>query len=819
MYINIYKLNRNFPQMVSQVDKTRVVPESYKCDICGRMFKEASHFTKHKRGALCKKLALRAAKKIKKKVNITKGSLDRKSKLSVLHKPYQCNICAAKFCDKVNVELHLERQHHTHKQLWVEVSKSGGFSCPRCDRWFQEKRDLKEHQRQHTNPFLPRPESTLTVPQVETLTENHMPPINNVYYNGAPQHISTFASNQPPQPHHHLHHQPHHHHHHQQPPQQPHHPPPPLLPLTMPSSSLHLHNNLLNPPSFPVHNTQLATNTGQVLPLQNLNPLTPPQTIPSQPQTHHSLQQQLVSNNIINSNANIINNNNNNSSTIVQLESNNKSSNKLGKTSAYDKCKLSTSAKLCVCGDCGYKFIDVLNLEFHIQRKHPGSNILQTVNLGGGTVLFKTNNTSRNISSFIVENDQSKTNNKNPQTYDCLLCGYRTNGMNVILSHLQVVHGTNNTNFIQIIETLEIKKNAKGNRNSKKNKSNSNPDPVQRELKHSCNSCHLKFPSKAELIRHRIKDKQYMCGVCCFSSCSENAVNLHMASHNASYIATSSSELSTQNPNLMNSSSQYNFSPGDMLCWICGCLSPSILSLDDHLRTHGSIFVECRECNKSSDTLSSITTHLLTTHPQQEISLGFVITTPDQQPMVHNLVVSPEGSINVATTIFNSDCSSEEENSQNEVIDNDEVNEDDDKNKTVDEARGNENDLTSKEVSSHHRPSYACSECGACLSGASQLEEHLQMHQNPSSENSQNCNSNTSVVCNSNSSILVKVEGSIEFRCEECGFWREESEPVMRHIHAVHMSGNILHSVRLPSGVIQVYPIHVVTPISSLVSE
>ena len=106
------------------MDKNQVAQESYTCRLCGRSFKEASHFTKHKRGALCKKIAQKAAKLRKKKLKLL--MLEKPpSRPAVPHKPYQCNVCAAKFCDKVNVELHLEREHNTHKQLWVEVSKTG----------------------------------------------------------------------------------------------------------------------------------------------------------------------------------------------------------------------------------------------------------------------------------------------------------------------------------------------------------------------------------------------------------------------------------------------------------------------------------------------------------------------------------------------------------------------------------------------------------------------------------------------------------------------------------------------------------------------
>ncbi|XP_063601119.1 myc-associated zinc finger protein-like [Penaeus indicus] len=137
----IMKITGTFLMQMSvleQVSKDKQLPDSYTCEVCGRNFKEASHFTKHKRGALCRKLAQRMAKKSKKKKSSTGQELsDRRNKQVLLHKPYQCNVCGAKFCDKVNVELHLERQHNSQQQLWVEVAKNGGFSCAECDRWFK----------------------------------------------------------------------------------------------------------------------------------------------------------------------------------------------------------------------------------------------------------------------------------------------------------------------------------------------------------------------------------------------------------------------------------------------------------------------------------------------------------------------------------------------------------------------------------------------------------------------------------------------------------------------------------------------------------
>lgn len=720
-------------QVLEQVSKDKQLPDSYTCEVCGRNFKEASHFTKHKRGALCRKLAQRMAKKSKKKKSSTGQELsDRRNKQVLLHKPYQCNVCGAKFCDKVNVELHLERQHNSQQQLWVEVAKNGGFSCAECDRWFKDKGNLVEHQRQHMASYLQHnnrlnnSEERVIVSDRAVLQQPQGTTV--VYYHDPLQQVQTY-SQQP------------------QPPPPPHLPPPPVPPAPPPMA--HTHSNMTSV----LHTPQLPA--GTIFQTSHTN-MQPPPT-PSQSPLPNMSPLGVVDN-------------------VAKGLKNNKTD------------KLASNSKWNICGDCGHKFVDPMNLELHIQRKHPDSYMIETVNLGGGTILYKTNNTRSDVQCLITPNNTNnpdiKQSKVNSQTFDCILCGYKATSKSYILYHLQNVHDTNNANFIHVLETLESGK--KGSRVPKGRKGQQ--DPLLREQRHSCEACGEVFLSKAELIRHRIKDKQYMCGVCCHASCSQQQVTTHMATHHP-----------------VNGNSRANVS-GPLVCWICGAVSSSAPTLDDHLLTHGAITAECVSCGERAERLGTLIPHVAVHLPQQSTDIRLTVSRLGHSPTVHTLEVAVDGTITIAIT-----------------------------SPTV---SGN---VQVTEEPSRVAPAYACSECGACLAGAAQLEAHLQLHQSNgtvtahsavSSVNSSGTFSNTTTTVASEPSMqsppsvsgisvggIGRVPGSFEFRCEECGFWRQDSEPVMRHIQAVHMSGNMLHSVKLQSGLVQIHPIHVVTPISSLSAQ
>ncbi|KAK7069074.1 hypothetical protein SK128_024831, partial [Halocaridina rubra] len=713
-------------QVLEQSSKDKH-PDSYTCEVCGRLFREASHFTKHKRGALCRKLAQRLAKKNKKRKGTGNESLDRK-KQTILHKPYQCNVCGAKFCDKVNVELHIERRHHTKQQLWVEIAKNGGFSCAECDRWFQDKAELIDHHSQHRQTYghqndrLNHPGDR--VPMSERALTQQPQNAAVAYYHDALHHVQNYG--QQPQPSH-------------LPP-----PPPPPVAHMHPNIAAMLHTPQITPVAL-VPNSQ--TNSQPVM-----SPLTP---IPEVPLLGVD--------------------------TVAKVAKHNKPD------------RLATGNKWNICGDCGLKFVDPMNLEIHIQRKHTDSYMVETVNLGYGAILYKTNNTRSDIQCILNQNGTSipdtKPNKTNPQTFDCILCGFKATTKNHILYHLQNIHNTNNTNFIHVLETLDCgKKNSRGHKLKK-----GSQDPLLRVQKHTCEACKEVFLSKAELIRHRIKDKQYMCNVCCHSSCSQQQITAHMDTHN-----------------LLVVENEQNSVCSGILCWICGHVLASASALDGHIGDHDSrISVECIYCGERSRRLNHLIPHLLNNHPRQSHRVKVTLTRPDHTTAFYFVKVFQDGSLEEDSDPHPPSSVAVTASSSNTGI-----------------------STSSIVISAHFPPAYACSECGACLAGAAQLEAHLQVHQSCAVTTDTSTSSSNDTFTNSVASMIPapqaigmmpgsvdKVPGSIEFRCEECGFWRQESEPVMRHIQAVHMSGNMLHSVKLQSGVIQVHPIHVVTPISSLSTQ
>ncbi|XP_066947395.1 zinc finger protein 420-like [Macrobrachium rosenbergii] len=706
-------------QVLEQAPKDKQLPDSYTCEVCGRLFREASHFTKHKRGALCRKLALRMAKKNKKKKG--NGS-DCAKKNAILQKPYLCNVCGAKFCDKVNVELHIERQHNSKQQLWVEISKSGGFTCAECGRWFQDKGNLVEHQKQHMQTYLHQNErlnhsgERLLVPDRSLVQQPHNVAV--AYYHDALHQVQSYG----------------------QQPQPSHLPPPPPAPPPV----AHVHSNMTTILHTPQMGPTNLAPTAQPVPQSTVPCLSPlPNQVPSMGPVDN----------------------------MSKTLKNNKSD------------KLLTNSKWNICGDCGLKFVDPMNLEIHIQRIHPDSYMLETVNLGYGTILYKTNNTRSDVQCLLSQNgtvsSDTKQNKPNPQTFDCILCGFKATSKNYIFNHLQNVHSTSNVNFIHVLETLECGR--KGSRGAKGKKGSQ--DPLLREQRHVCDACKAVFLSKAELIRHRIKDKQYMCGVCCHASCSQLQITAHMATHETLADSTR------------------NTSGSGLICWICGVVLLSASLLDNHMVTHGTMTAECITCGEHSDRLEALVPHLSVHLPHQSSRVRLTFSRADQPstPYTTETEVCVDGTIGADAGFLSS------------------------------------GPLTA--VSSDKEPTripeaYACSECGACLSGAAQLEAHLQVHQSPCAASSHGSTANhgtfttttaTAVSSSQNggmcASSVDKVPGSFEFRCEECGFWRQESEPVMRHIQAVHMSGNMLQSIKLQSGIVQINPIHVVTPISALSAQ
>ncbi|KAK8383582.1 hypothetical protein O3P69_015805 [Scylla paramamosain] len=605
-----------------RVDVERAVPGPYTCGVCGRAFREASHYTKHKRGALCRKLAQRMAKKNKKKRAGNKQDWPDRVRQTAPQKPYECTVCGAKFCDRGNVELHLERRHHTRQKLWV-MAVQGGGCCPECERWFPNRSELEQHQRQHQPAYL-RPVQPITT--TTTATTTAAPGV--VYY---PEPLQQLG------------------------------PPPSLIPVSSAPA--------LAPPA-PAH--------------------PPMATLPS-PEVGEAAT----------------------------------------KASRSSRAVRPGSAKWNMCGDCGHRFVDPINLELHLQRRHPASRLLDTITIAGNTMLYRTDHTRPDLNAVAMT---SRNNLPSNQTYECLLCGFRATMHSLVTNHLQSVHGTANSNLIHVTETPEpTRKAVRGSQARQSTKDH--------KERHVCEACGEVFPLRVELIRHRVKEKKYRCGVCCLASCSQEQVSAHMAAQHPGTPTTTTG----------------------LACWLCGTLVYSAATLDEHLKSHGILRAECVECRECRAGLSDLLSHLRTHLPLQPSRVRLSLSQTGQPTTTQEVEVALDGSVYSTTS--------------------------------QDAAPGGDTPTAWAALA------YACSECGACLAGAAQLEAHLQPR--PAWLGAG----------------VSRVPGSLEFRCEECGFWRQDGEPVMKHIQAVHMSGNMLHSVRLPSGLLQVHPIQVVTPISTLASQ
>ncbi|KAK3869527.1 hypothetical protein Pcinc_025167 [Petrolisthes cinctipes] len=703
---------------VMQVVATRVRDRDqrtcYTCEVCGRSFREASHFTKHKRGALCRKLAQRLAKTTKKDgTRGNEGERRNKTAGSGVHKPYQCNVCGAKFCDRVNVELHLERQHNTSQQLWVELGRTGRSSCAECDRCFQDKAEALDHHRQHLAAYLTHPDPQQAPPPLPP-----PPPPPMIYYHDSLHQVQPFT--QPPPP-----------------PPQPSHLPPPAPPPPPPPAQQPL-------PVTHMQTTDSITTT--ILHSPHLAP--PPSLIPISQAGNHNQNPPV--------------------SSLPPLS--NVGAGDAGGVKCGKITKLTGVGGKCnICGECGHRFVDLMNLELHIQRRHPASHLVETVTLGGGIVVYKTTNSRPDIQCLLAQDStptpDPRSNRNNAQTFNCKLCGYKATSRSYILYHLQSTHSTSNADFIHVLETLECSK--KGPRI----KGNKKVSQDQREQRFLCSVCGTFYPNKAELLRHRVKEKQYLCGVCCYSSCSQRQILSHMATRHP------------QLPHLPQGVS------GGLECWVCGLVTGSVVGLDDHLATHGTLTVKCTLCGEQRDRLGDLLPHVGSHMPRHTTRVQLTVTRSDQPASSHMLDVATGGTVQWGMNTTSSESSAEQ--------------------------------VAPVRVA----PTYACSECGACLAGAAQLEAHLQVHQGLPVSSTQTVSTSPAITTATVSqqppvaATVCRVPGSFEFRCEECGFWREDSEPVMRHIQAVHMSGNMMHSVRLQSGLVQVHPIHVVTPISTLAPQ
>lgn len=426
------------------------------------------------------------------------------------------------------------------------------------------------------------------------------------------------------------------------------------------------------------------------------------------------------------------------------------------------------SAKWNMCGDCGHRFVDPINLELHLQRHHPASRLLDTTAIHGSTVLYRTDHTRPDLHALALA---ARASLPAGQAYECLLCGYRAATHAHLTGHLQAVHGSANASLIHPLDAPEpprkvTGRTAQSGKRSSGGSGNGGSKDTQGGGRQVCEACGEVFPLRVELIRHRVKEKKYRCGVCGLASCSQEQVTAHMAAQHPGTPTT----------------------PTGLVCWLCGASMYTAASLDGHLKGHGVLGTECVECGERRPGLAELLPHLKGHLPLQPSRVRLSLAQAGQPTSTHEVEVTLDGSVYA--------CSGQEPPPEGEA------------------------------PATWAALAYACSECGTCLAGAAQLEAHLQVHQLSSSTHpSTSTHSLTTATTTSAATTapgppclagagVSRVPGSLEFRCEECGFWRQDGEPVMKHIQAVHMSGNMLHSIRLPTGLLQVHPIQVVTPIT-----
>lgn len=507
------------------------------------------------------------------------------------------------------------------------------------------------------------------------------------------------------------------------------------------------------------------------------------------------------------------------------------------------------AAKWNMCGECGVKFIDLMNLELHVEKKHPSLKILGSVDFGDGTMCYKTgvyNNDDNNVKTY--GKSSLKEMNKIPQRHSCILCSYSCSVLPSMVNHVISVHSLSGKSMIDSIKSEEGSPSKLNNQNtacrSESISSNKQPNkddgkPVKAALsgENCCFLCHTSFRSSAELIRHRIKDKKHVCGVCCYVTCSRDVLSEHV----------------TWEHNMSNTSEQDGVMFSDLAhtltCWRCdeGFLKTS--EFIEHLKTHGSLIARCEKCGKQDYNIANILIHMTTLHPDFINRLSVSVASKGKS-LSCSYLQTLSGDLIDLSCLQSAESSSTASKSSNDDTTNNNAN---DSLKPVDENRINctANALRDPDCNK----AFACSQCMVCFYGSSSLESHLKQHQDcnshsnlvikrsPSEERTSpsllpktlaprhatNSTSNNSLsksaskkkstkgkAINNDKKIgLFSVPLTCGFKCEECGLTKDTSDVIVNHIRKVHISGNLVHMVNGKRGAVKEYPIYIVTPISS----
>ena len=443
----------------------------------------------------------------------------------------------------------------------------------------------------------------------------------------------------------------------------------------------------------------------------------------------------------------------------------------------------SVGAKWNMCGDCGIKFLDLMNLELHVERKHPQLKILGSVDLGEGTVCFKTgivNNkgcsvaaTSAGSSTKSVLIKDTSNEEKLTQRHACTLCHHRTTSLVTMVDHMLHVHFLTGKDMMDaIISEGEINGGIQSQQSSKKiaalNTSSAAMPSAQQDHStcskltsvksrnlveestrntsqtpsvaahkgstgaphpNQCRSCNALFGTSSELIRHRIKDKRNTCVVCCYLTCSRRELAEHLKTeHDWSDV----SALAEQ---------EAAFTAEDikkkLTCWRCDQEFKKTGEFLDHLKVHGSITGKCEKCGRQDYSVANILIHMTTLHSDYMNKLTITVMSKGKtwtctylQTVTGELVdIAVKETPLVRKTANNSKLY---ENSllKPKVKINKKRPIESEKNKRPSKSKLSSDFSKTDDFQEDCKPeAYACSKCRVCLHGSGSLELHLKQHQ------------------------------------------------------------------------------------------
>ncbi|KAF2362023.1 Zinc finger C2H2-type [Trinorchestia longiramus] len=539
-----------------------------------------------------------------------------------------------------------------------------------------------------------------------------------------------------------------------------------------------------------------------------------------------------------------------------------------------EKPDATVNTKWNMCGDCGLKFIDLMNLELHVEKKHPLLAILGSVDFKDGTVCHKTGTSiTKNHSRSGVSSRSLTKDIKIPQRHLCTICHHTSISLSPMVDHVMSMHNLTGKPMIDAIRSEEGTSEYGSTKSSfsapfsKENSSFSDvasttvavkssklipgkdggkvQDPSLPLGEDSCYLCQANFNSSAELIRHRIKDKKHICGMCFYVTCSRKVLTAHLKTeHDLSDVSGSStavlSDLKKQ-----------------LSCWRCNVTFQKTSDFINHLKCHGSLSGRCEKCGKQDYNIANILIHMTTLHPDYINRVSITVT--GKGKMSTCLYLQTLAGDLLDASCLESRGKSDSQNNEEQTTGTSKSQSSNNKNRkrsvSADNGSSSSENKTSRAKDDDDRRTYACSQCLISLYGTTSLESHLKQHEgsgssgllpglanikrSPSEERqSPETASSTRYSDRSRKSSksskqtrgITKSKGkafdpqkvglqslplTCGFKCEECGLTKDSSNVLVSHIQKVHISGNLIHMVNEKKGAVKEYPIYIVTPISS----